>query len=1623
MSEERRCEGLLKSALFTSFMRKHKSAHVLFALLCSVLLCAADASSLVIQGDRARTVLLHNGLADDSISCSYVPEIGVPSSRYTVVAKSSAPDVLQSEDVDVLPALESINRSVNTTLTVEFERSVGQVEVEIEVLRSDGSVYLSTSVRYTVVGFSFFYADKSGQRTLLQDNTLNILSYAELLEVDFTAVEVLICFPDGSTSTESSSSRRVTQILEDTKVSSTDSAAILQAHSFDSCATQNSEDKSLSKDCGFGFLRKPTLTFGLRFLRFRSGRVTIKFSSDSLLASSEFEETYETFLSIVVGGAPPPAIVSVQPSGGTCRTNGGQIMKIAIVNTKQASSVSMHFAGSEDLQLFGVPEYLETSKTTIASFITAPGLAEKTLYSVNVVTEGISKPAVWAAEGKPFSLNCASVEQGIIIRKMEPSSGPFAGGFLVTLSGTFPGYDASVNSGDAIYVGKNAVEKSSIVSASQTTIVFKMPAKISSSSDEYDVPVRVEIKKTESTAVIFRYNSFYTVHIAVLGSSFDTESGIHRISICGKSSNEDRSGSVILIPEPNNGAHNDEIRYQWILVDFETRKELARSSEEWFKVSKSVLQDGTKYEVVVLATEESTGTLIESKVHLQADASQFYGLALATSRHRTIAQPLTDVRVTAMLFDDGPCFRSMANRNLSQDIVFEWKYAGKVYKFSQATPTFEEAAIGARRFGREFMIPRRLLRYGTHTVVCTASSGDPQLFAATAAVNITVQPSTLKAQIGSGQSYLQLSAGSSFTMYASESADLDEISLDPDTLPSGLTYKWRCEVSTSGGSSFYTFEACSSDIVDAENEGSKQMEISKKAIDSLRIAGSSTFLRFFLVVGKIVPEYGLVSSTEVSQVVEISDNVEQSSHRTSPQSLSYGTGSASLPDLLNWRSDDALIISPREPADVEWRYKLVKPETESFSFLLDSSHLLPYPGYVEASNLVAGRKALGIAGGAMKTDTLYKFRIEFEASTTGGKSGGYEEIDIKVARNPLVSFATLSGNVGTTETIFVVRARSSFVSPHYKVYFFVELPGEGRICVDGCSGNDVAAFRLPRAGAYNISCAISDSRGAGEYIFAQATQSLTVTRVSEFNGDFLRTSVDSPLEDADLESSLNQSLRQGDHASFELNCISIAKTAAQSSDQTTKNVVGALSRQALSRLDGLSTTTEPNTPLAGDYVKIALAFSALPTSSEVFGDPGTFQDACRLVRTAVQNTPASEAYRLDGELIEFLSNMAAHANQHQSGGTHRRRLLQLSDDDSAESLRTNVLDLAEMTTPTVMMALSKDKPCGYETSRVVQQVANVSIAIRCNKEQGSELLGRHSSMYWCPDVFSETADSPRLFVLSEMNDYLASSNVLSLSSSSDSQSADTDASGTNENFTRAAVGSDSAVLVKTFALKMEDNSKAIGTASLRPVDMELSDGSCFGLNQTVKATELTFNSTADYQISCQHVEAIEFENVKELGKELPNDPYKEVRIDNSTKEFSSFEAGIETTSLFTRLRRVNGLTFGARRSGCASSQPLLLGVSAVAGVTVGLLVAVISSTLFLWMGLTYQISQSAATSGASILAGTPYIERDVYGRNTIGGENKKKSAIGVATGAVGDAEEDVVAFKSPHRTGRETFSS
>jgi hypothetical protein len=760
-------------------------------------------------------------------------------------------------------------------------------------------------------------------------------------------------------------------------------------------------------------------------------------------------------------------------------------------------------------------------------------------------------------------------------------------------------------------------------------------------------------------------------------------------------------------------------------------------------------------------------------------------------------------------------------------------------------------------------------------------------------------------------------------------------------------------------------------------------------------------------------------SAEAVQVVEVSDAMAGSADRTAPGSLVLQCASGAPVDARHFRPDEALVVTPGEPAGMEWRFKLLEPDAESYSFLQNPSNLLPYPGYVQAGTVQVGRRPLGIRAGALRGDTQYKFRIEFESPSDGNKSGGHEEFTLHTAATPRVTFPPVSEPAGTTETIFKAAAAPTFISPDFKYYFFVELADGGSVCVDGCSGNDIAVFRIPVVGTHKVSCAMADSRGNGDYQFAEEVQTITVSAAARdssaaHTGEGRAVPV---WQRTDARETFNNLFHRGDHAAFEISCLSVAEGASTAAPGSfAQESVSRLVGEALRRLRSLAKTTEPNTPLGRDYLKIALAFSSLPVGSEALADPQTFLDACRVVEQAVSNTPTTEAYGLEPELVQFLTNMAQHAGQHASSGSMRRRLLAVGDAASdGDRLQPQVLDLSELAPSVVSTALSRDKPCGYSASRVIPGVSNVSVSVACNGEQGTHIQGTYASLHWCPQIFAASGDSPVIFVLAEMEDYISASNVLTYKTSPVREADERRAMANGTDLVvRERAGPDSKVIVKTYVLRASGPTGPFGSSRLVAADTGLDGGaSCFALNQTVLATTDVFmapNPSADV-VSCRSVTAVQFENVKRFAGSLPDDAYAEVLVPGSDKSFRTFAAGAVETSVLARVPAINGMTFGARRSGCDSSRPLLLGASALAGLTVGLLVAVIVSTLLTWLGMTYYLANSGATV-LPIASGSPYIERDIYGRDNIGGAGAKRPR---KPGPAGDDVQVVFANVTPQR--------
>lgn len=1562
-------------------------------------------STLQLHGERSRRLLHTDGHADDSISISYKLESGRKSSDYKITYLSSAPGVIDKTDVDVLPSIEGSNRIVNSTLTCDFQRAVGLANIRISIVRSDGSEYQAITIRYIIVGISFYQTSlESNKNKLVSGNKLEVGSYKDLIRLSqLYVLYVVVCFPDGTVSSTSVSSKgdssQLQKVLKGMKIGSS-ATPLFSSHSFDTCSTNHATMRAdrtiaLQRGCSFGFASEPDVYFGLRFLPHRAGSVKLNFVSEALVAGSDFEEAYETSLTVVVGGNPPPACLSIQPSV-PFRQSGGDIMKVVVTNTQPLSRLYFILNGKH-LSGFGKEEYISSSKTTVASFVTPAGQGRNIPFEVVVATGNEKKETVWAGDDPPYKFNYAA--SGPSVGDIEPKFGPARGGNVVRVTGNFPGFHASTGSGNNIHVGSHIVPKEDIVSVAETLIVFKMPPKGIASAHAFDVPILVEIGGQQTNSVVFEYESLSSVEIDVIGSSYDLSSKVH--TICPSDNIKD-DGKIIFVPVVNHGAHKANVTFSWVLVEESTRKSLQSGTSPWLVIPRTALSPGIMYNAVVLAREHKLGTQVESVVQITASTGYFYGLSLVSTRHRTISSPLSDLRVTATPFSTSGC----QPRNASNRIAYEWSFAGSSYSFSYESNSIAVGATGGRRFGRELIIPRKNLAYGTHLVTCKAINMDNPSLVGTAALNISVSPSPLRAQIGSGQSYIQVPRGSSFTVRADGSADPDTASLDPSMSSKDLQYRWRCELSTAGGALFRSSAPCPSGLFPTSSASKKEVTISKETLAKVQSSGTeSLYLRIFLSVRKSVRQQGSSISPEEVQIIEVSASAAATLDRTSLDSFRVQSGSGAPVDRDNFEISDSLVLTPTGPKELEWNFRLLEPKSESFAFLDNPKNLLSFPGYVEPNALISGRRSLGVRGGTLNPGTSYKFRVDFEP-LSGQESGGFEEIVIKSQGRPNVSFPPLVQSVGTTRTVFVAAAESSVSNPDFKFYFYLHRGNGTKMCIDGCSGDNVALFRIPVPGSYNISCTMRQARGLGGEYTAGGMQTVTVL------GDQATKKVTgADIQFSDIHLVLNETASSGDHGAFEIGSVSVADMAARASTKAAQNASTVLVAGALNRLCLLANTSEPNTPLGKDYVEIALAFSSIPIGSEAMADPSVFTKALCIVQKGVENTPSTESYDLEAPLIDFFENMAKHAQQHASGGSGRHRLVPAGSRNT--ELSTQVLDLNEVASPVVSKALSRNEPCGYRDAREISGVTALSIAVVCNIEQGAALKGKNSTLHWCPAVFTASGDSPVTFALSELPDYISDSNVLTYKKGALSMQEQQSALENGSSLViRSGTGPDSTGIVKTYALKTSDPDTAFGSRTVVPAESGLESGrECFVLNQTVLPTTTTFvaanASNAVAGVSCSSLTAIQYNNVKVFGEPMPLKPYTEVPLPGG-RQFTTFEAGSKATYVLAKLPTINDKTFAARRSSCQSATPLLQGVSAVAGITIGILVAVAASTLLMWLTMTWLITNRMAAPAAPVASGSPYVDRDIYGRDMIGRIRASELAP-QQTQRIGDDEQVVFA--------------
>eukprot|EP00172_Hildenbrandia_rubra_P002159 Plantae.Rhodophyta-Hildenbrandia_rubra.ctg2837.p1 GENE.Plantae.Rhodophyta-Hildenbrandia_rubra.ctg2837~~Plantae.Rhodophyta-Hildenbrandia_rubra.ctg2837.p1 ORF type:complete len:951 (-),score=164.24 Plantae.Rhodophyta-Hildenbrandia_rubra.ctg2837:306-3056(-) len=876
------------------------------------------------------------------------------------------------------------------------------------------------------------------------------------------------------------------------------------------------------------------------------------------------------------------------------------------------------------------------------------------------------------------------------------------------------------------------------------------------------------------------------------------------------------------------------------------------------------------------------------------------------------------MRIASFVTSLGSC----ANVSTTRRLIYEWTYNEVVTTFSYDSAVNDPTSAAPTRFGREFMIPQEKLSYGEFIITLKAMSlENPSLFGL-GVFTFRVEPAPLRPVINSGESAIKASSDVDLKMTAEKSFDPDIAVMDSTRASEGLEYKWECEMSTSDGVLFTTRDACPQMYVPSTN--GESFTVSRG--DLVQILDQSLFLRYTLTVSKSYGGgFGRRSSPSISQVVEVT---KEESQLTASHSVSLMTNTSQLVDPQNVKYYETLIITPKGAEGVEWRFRMLEPEEQSFTFLNNPDNLVIYPGYFHPGSLVAGRSSLAIRANALTPSTAYKFLILYESQNEGLTNEA--EVTLQTISRPILDFPPLEVSSGTTESTFTAHAVPSYSEGEFKYYFYLTFADGTELCIDGCSGNQVVMFRIPIAGSYRIRCAMYDARGKALLAHAEQVHTITVT---DARGDEVKAAAESdPIGD-----SINKVYYEGDHGAFGVMSLTVADLL------NVQNSLGSdrLGIETIEKFHRLAQNSRPNTPLGKDYLSIAMHFSLQPLGSTLLNDPETFLRLIQVLELAIVNTPEEERFDLMEELVLTQTRLSAHAEQFKWGGTGRRRLLA----EASAGYNFILVDFAEQFLPLITTVATRDESCGYYDQMTLKNFATVSVGVFCNAEQGKTLVGESSQFEWCDNVYSEGGDERRVFVMAEVKDYVHESNVGQIRS----------------------VTAHSNVLTKVAVLRFDpdDPSKLIRADE----DEDIKD--CFQVTQTLKPITKAF---AGNEMSCGSATSFRYLNPKNFNESLDTDAYEQVNL------ISTFDR--ESSKVSSSMSRAAG-TYGGIFDQCRAIQATLIGATGgyLVGISVGVIVVVFAVSLTLWLALSTAVRISNTDAAAE--EEESYVNRDPFGRGEI----------------------------------------
>lgn len=883
-------------------------------------------------------------------------------------------------------------------------------------------------------------------------------------------------------------------------------------------------------------------------------------------------------------------------------------------------------------------------------------------------------------------------EVPVVLSNMVPRSGPEAGSTLVTLTGSFINFDISSS---AVYFDGSELDKSLIVSANKTHILFKTPPRDElGASTVYAVSVRIGALTSGSIEFTYEVTDF-NLSIDPSGGTLNEETGIYEIGVCGNTLYR------AVLPS---GAQVQNVTYTWTVQDSVTGAEVLRGNALPTSLKTLYLPydffptKGQTYLVsltVTTAFKSFTATLPVTQ-----STAQKIGVKILPPPPVSPSNP--NVTLTIQSDITIPRCNSNNSKTLSASITYVWRFRNETFVFSHLNTSVDQNQVGPTLLGREFKVPQAAMQYGTFPLALTAYYTSNTSVRGSDVAQVQIKPASLIAQINAGQVETKISDDRDISITGVFSRDPDVLVGDGSA---GLQYSWSCR---------YGWDDALIDYIDCDSSllPSKTAEtftVTSDALGDIRNS-SSVYIQYRLAVRKRSLN---VSGSEMQRV---------SKPVTSMFALSELEGVEYEPlvdivlfdnltspiDLNSVKYFQDVIISPvsSSPATT-WSYELLEPRSQS-TLLLVSSNLIPYSGFWAVGSS-AGRDLLGLIPNTLLPSTTYKFLIR---SSRPGFEENEDILEFRTVQKPKLSLAPVSALSGDTNRTFIFSASTNY-DGDFKFYFLLTDEFGFTSCVDGCQGTSVVRFRIAAPGVYSMACEVYDSLGFSQLAYVASSVNITVSSAIPQNQSLGIFNTD-----------LSSSFVSGDHADFQQLGLDLVKYILSNNGSVSPEEDSEVLTNYTKYLGQIVSNSVPNSIQSAGYVKTAAALARLTPDVGIIYSSEALYSLVNITVNSVTRTPDTAALQQLDYLLDFYSQTPQIILAGSSEGSSRQRITQRVQSEELDEFAVLLVDMYEVMKEIIGVVALKPCSCGCILELSTSKISPSLEALNQRFQVSRQLAGR-----------------------------------------------------------------------------------------------------------------------------------------------------------------------------------------------------------------------------------------------------------------------------------------------------------